>query len=83
MKVVKAYSLDIKTVELLERYPHGKKSELVNEAVKWYCGNTHIQQKIENLEAQIIGLEAYIERLESSKSQGLLRRILSRMLTKQ
>ena len=79
MKVVKAYSLDIQTVTLLERYPHGKKSELVNEAIKWYCGNTNIQHKIESLESQIIGLQAYIERLESSKTQSLLRRILSRM----
>ena len=83
MKVVKAYSLDIQTVELLERYPHGTKSEVVNESIKWYCGNSNVQHKIESLESQIIGLQTYIKRLELSKSQGLLRRILSRMLTKQ
>ena len=79
MKVVKAYSLDIQTVELLERYPHGTKSEVVNESIKWYCGNTNVQHKIESLESQIIGLQTYIKRLESSKNQGLLHRILRRM----
>jgi hypothetical protein len=83
MKIVKAYSLDLQTAQLLERYPSGKKSEIVNEAIKWYCGNTKIEHKIETLEAQILGLQTYIERLESSKSQGLLHRILSRMRVKQ
>lgn len=82
MKIVKAYSLDLQTAQLLERYPSGKKSEIVNEAIKWYCGNTKIEHQIDSLKAQIIGLQTYIERLESAKSQSLLRRILSRMLTK-
>ncbi len=42
MRVVKAYSLDIRTVQLLERYPHGRKSEVVNEAIRWYVGTDNI-----------------------------------------
>ena len=39
MKVVKSYSLDLANARKLEdRYPTGKRSEVVNEALKWYLG---------------------------------------------
>ncbi len=75
MKVVKAYSLDIQTVKLLERYPQGKKSEVVNEAIKWYCGNEHIGEALEAQEVVISALRDEINRL---RRPGLFRRILQR-----
>ncbi len=48
-KVNKAYSLDIETIKMIERYTHGgitSRSSLVNEAIKWYIrGDIHELQE--------------------------------------
>lgn len=39
MKVNKAYSLDLETIQLIEEYTHhgtNSRSALVNDAIKWY-----------------------------------------------
>ena len=39
MKVNKAYSLDVETIQLIEEYTHegaNSRSALVNDAIKWY-----------------------------------------------
>jgi hypothetical protein len=76
MKVVKAYSIDMETFKLLERYPRGKKSEVVNEAIKWYLGNEHVGEALEAQEVVIGALRDEINRL---RRPGLFRRILLRM----
>ena len=63
MKVIKAYSLDIETVELLERYcdredalnggtSNFSRSKLVNEAIQWYMGGDNsIAELVESRDA--------------------------------
>ena len=53
-KVNKTYSLDIKTIQMIESYTHGgqnSRSALVNNAIIWYIrGDIHeLQQKHEEL----------------------------------
>lgn len=54
MKVNKAYSLDLETIQMIESYTHGgqnSRSALVNNAIKWYIrGDIHeLQQAHEEL----------------------------------
>jgi hypothetical protein len=76
MKIVKSYSIDLQTAQLLERYPSGKKSEVVNEAIAWYVGNRHISEAIE--EKDII-ISALRDQVRALRKPSLLHRILLRM----
>ena len=78
MKVIKSYSLDLQTAQLLEMYPSGKKSEIVNEALKWYLGNEHIGEKIDLMQITIDALREEVRTLRR-KRESVLRRTLRRM----
>ena len=69
MRVVKAYSLDIRTVQLLERYPHGRKSEVVNEAIRWYVGD-EVALSYVNLMKSRDALQKAVYKLETEASRG-------------
>ena len=58
-KVNKAYSLDMDTIQMIERYTHGgenSRSALVNNAIKWYIrGDIHeFMQQHEQLKENYI-----------------------------
>lgn len=80
MKVVKSYSLELETAQRLEAYPHGTKSEVVNEAIRWYLGNEDISEALAQKDI-IIG--ALRDQVRALRRPSLLRRILSRMRVKQ
>ncbi len=73
MKIVKAYSFDVQHIQTLEdRYPHGKRSEVVNEAVKWYISGDKLSyDKLvgirDAMQARILELSEENERLKARK----------------
>ena len=75
MKIVKAYSFDVQNIQKLEdRYPVGKRSEIVNESVKWYLGDDKLSfDKIlaarDALQARVLELSKENEHLEKKISQ--------------
>ena len=79
MKVVKAYSLDIRTVQLLERYPHGRKSEVVNEAIRWYVGD-EVALSYVNLMKSRDALQKAVYKLETEASRGGVKHHLRELL---
>lgn len=83
MKVVKAYSIDIETAKLLERYHKdaygqiGSRSKTVCDAIRWYIGGE--EDSIASLRARcdkywegIQWREAKIEELEERLRTGLV-----------
>ena len=72
MKVVKSYSLDIRTVNMLERYPHGRKSEVVDDAIRWYIGDDKISYA--NLVNSRNKLQQSVYELEQSHADFCLNR---------
>ena len=53
MKVIKSYSLDLQTVQMIERNTNGgvnSRSKLVDDAVKWYVSG-NIKELVDNNEA--------------------------------
>jgi len=73
MKIVKAYSFDVQHIQTLEdRYPHGKRSEVVNEAVKWYISGDklsydRILAARDALQARVLELSKENESLKARK----------------
>jgi hypothetical protein len=86
MKVVKSYSLEVETAQLLESYhvdsygEIGNRSKTVNDAIVWYLNNEALQ---EVLETQKLVNDALRDEINRLRKPSLLRRILSRMRVKQ
>jgi len=75
MKVVKSYSLDLSNARKLEdRYPVGKRSEVVNEALKWYLGGDKLTlDKIivarDSLQARVLELSAELDAVKAPRDR--------------
>jgi len=86
MKVIKAYSLDVETVELLERHcidtwdKKASRSRLVNEAINWYLTGDVVELKADrdNLHAQWLKLvnEKHNSKVLEPTSRPWWRRLL-------
>ena len=55
MKVIKSYSLDLQTVQMIENNTNGgvnSRSKLVNDAIKWYVSG-NVKELVDNNEALV------------------------------
>ena len=72
MKVIKSYSLDLQTVQMIENNTNGginSRSKLVNDAVKWYVSG-NVKELVDNNEALMEAVKRANQAIDAPKPKS-------------
>ena len=72
MKVIKSYSLDLQTVQMIENNTNGgvnSRSKLVDDAIKWYISG-NVKELVDNNEALMEAVKRANQAIDAPKQNS-------------